>query len=111
MGKEDIEQRVSYHFCLQKIYSIGQVDKWECVENILQQEVHTESRNLPKINPKEDVAFLLQSSGTTGMPKGVTITHFAMVSGSIMWRFKTSGFLQNVLFFLSKWETIEPLLI
>ncbi|XP_046402443.1 luciferin 4-monooxygenase-like isoform X2 [Ischnura elegans] len=32
-------------------------------------------RDLPKVNPSEDVAFILCSSGTTGLPKGVMLTH------------------------------------
>lgn len=36
--------------------------------------------NLPeiKINPKEDVATLIYTGGTTGIPKGVMLTHFNM---------------------------------
>ncbi|XP_077991031.1 uncharacterized protein LOC144445367 [Glandiceps talaboti] len=33
-----------------------------------------------KINPKEDVVFLPYSSGTTGLPKGVMLTHYNIIS-------------------------------
>jgi len=42
-----------------------------------------ESPNDPRpvdINPKEDLAALPYSSGTTGMPKGVMLTHYNLVS-------------------------------
>lgn len=34
----------------------------------------------PKINPKTDLAFLVYSSGTTGRPKGVRLTHHNITS-------------------------------
>ncbi|KOS19029.1 4-coumarate--CoA ligase 2 [Escovopsis weberi] len=36
----------------------------------------------PTIDPKKDLAYLIYSSGTTGMPKGVMLTHFNMVANA-----------------------------
>jgi 4-coumarate--CoA ligase len=35
------------------------------------------------INPKEDLAYLIYSSGTTGLPKGVMLTHKNVVANSV----------------------------
>ncbi|KAI9658368.1 MAG: putative NRPS-like protein biosynthetic cluster [Bathelium mastoideum] len=37
-----------------------------------------------QINPEDDVAFLVFSSGTTGLPKGVPLTHRNIVSNVLM---------------------------
>ncbi|KAK5050751.1 hypothetical protein LTR84_003310 [Exophiala bonariae] len=40
----------------------------------------TDRYRIPRINPKEDLAFLVYSSGTTGRPKGVRLTHHNMTA-------------------------------
>jgi len=42
--------------------------------------------NPPKIDfsPKEDVAALPYSGGTTGLPKGVMVTHYNMIAGELL---------------------------
>lgn len=39
--------------------------------------------NPPNINPKDDVAILQYTGGTTGIPKGVMLTHFNLVANAI----------------------------
>lgn len=56
------------------------MDRWECLEDLIEE--NTESNEVPKIpvDPKEDAVFIVQSSGTTGLPKGVVITHYTMIA-------------------------------
>jgi long-subunit acyl-CoA synthetase (AMP-forming) len=37
------------------------------------------------INPEKDLSFLIYSSGTTGKPKGVMLSHRNMVAVILMW--------------------------
>lgn len=45
-------------------------------------EMKNESAEFPRINPKEDIAVLPYSSGTTGPPKGCMLTHRNMVASA-----------------------------
>jgi len=68
---------------------IGDVDGCESLSVLLQDD----GSSVPDItiSPKEDIAVLPFSSGTTGHPKGVILTHHNLIScGSIM---RSKGFL------------------
>ena len=55
----------------------GTIDFFSTIENL---ELENESEI---VNPKEDIALLLYTSGTTGKPKGVMESHFNLVFNSI----------------------------
>ena len=40
----------------------------------------------PEINPRRDVAVIIYTGGTTGVPKGVMLTHFAVVANTMQLR-------------------------
>lgn len=51
-------------------------------------------RRTKATNPSEDLAFLVYSSGTTGHPKGVMLTHRNIVSNTMMIKAAEAGKLQ-----------------
>lgn len=63
---------------LQQVYVMGDA-KVEEFESIKSLQVDADPIPVP-INPQEDVAVLPYSSGTTGLPKGVMLTHYNIVA-------------------------------
>lgn len=43
----------------------------------------TKLTEYPEINPREDVAVILFTSGTTGQPKGVMLTHYSQIANAL----------------------------
>ena len=71
-------------YFIQKIYSIGQVSDYESLDEMLK----CTNKKVPdvEINSKEDVALIVYSSGTTGLPKGVMLTHYGIVAATAIYR-------------------------
>ena len=64
---------------IKKIYSLGESEGCESLD-VLFDDDGSSFPNDVQINPKEDIAVLPYSSGTTGLPKGVMLTHYNLVS-------------------------------
>ena len=64
---------------VKKIYSLGESEGCESLDDLLNDDGSSFPDDV-QINPKEDMAVLPYSSGTTGLPKGVMLTHYNLVS-------------------------------
>ncbi|HLR65062.1 MAG TPA: AMP-binding protein [Pseudogracilibacillus sp.] len=81
-------QKKQYNIVV-KVQEDEQTHIWK---NII--ESASEDVEVVEIDPKEDVALLQYTGGTTGRPKGVMLTHYNLVSNTQMcqnWMYKLKG--------------------
>lgn len=72
-------QRAGLQVGIVRTFTIEKVKGFESFEELIQDDGSKFPSNT-KINPKEDVAVLLYSSGTTGLPKGCMLTHYNLIA-------------------------------
>lgn len=69
-----------------KLKSIILTDSEQFEETVLMEEIlakHTPTPPILDLNPKEDIAAIEYTGGTTGFPKGAMLTHFNLVANAI----------------------------
>ena len=64
---------------IRSVFVIGEAQGCESISSLLSDDGTAFPRNV-KINPKEDVVSLPFSSGTTGISKGVMVTHYNLIA-------------------------------
>ena len=64
---------------IRSVFVIGEAQGCESITSLLSDDGTAFPRNV-KINPKEDVVSLPFSSGTTGISKGVMVTHYNLIA-------------------------------
>ena len=67
------------------MYRIGNINGYESVDEMVKTDNNQKPPNV-QINRKEDTAVIIYSSGTTGLPKGVVLTHYELVAGATILR-------------------------
>ncbi|MDX6384683.1 MAG: hypothetical protein QOK48_2256 [Blastocatellia bacterium] len=65
---------------LREVFVLGESNSADDVTSFSELQKHNGPAPQPDINPREDVVALPYSSGTTGWPKGVMLTHYNLVA-------------------------------
>lgn len=73
-------RRAGLQVGISAIFTMEKVKGFESFQDLVQDDGSKFPRNYASMNPKDDVAVLLYSSGTTGLPKGCTLTHYNLVA-------------------------------
>ncbi|KAJ7379773.1 hypothetical protein OS493_012519 [Desmophyllum pertusum] len=72
-------QRAALQVGIVGTFTIGKVKGFVSFDELVQDDGSRFPRNT-NVCPKEDVAVLLYSSGTTGLPKGCMLTHYNLIA-------------------------------
>jgi acyl-CoA synthetase (AMP-forming)/AMP-acid ligase II len=65
---------------LREVFVLGEYDETDDATSFSALQTHEGHAPSVEINPREDIAALPYSSGTTGLPKGVMLTHYNLVA-------------------------------
>ncbi|KAL9952226.1 hypothetical protein ACROYT_G039448 [Oculina patagonica] len=72
-------QRAALQVGIVATFTVGKVKGFVSVDELVQDDGSRFPSDV-NISPKEDVAVLLYSSGTTGLPKGCMLTHYNLIA-------------------------------
>nr|XP_039251949.1 LOW QUALITY PROTEIN: 4-coumarate--CoA ligase 1-like [Styela clava] len=78
---KEVLKELSY---VEKLFVIGRSEEFSTLNDMLLPENEKDFPQNVEINPSEDVCMLPHSSGTTGLPKSVMLTHTNLVACSLI---------------------------